>query len=218
MRQEFEVCLAQLAAAHKKAGTPWFLTLETFAGDTTEYTTVEPVMKFADLDGPPAVESVLGKAGWKRLSRRMARCYTAQSRQYATPQVSLEIGNRDAAEGIYWVETHLLIVPGKLVDYLNWLRTDYRPALAKAGVARFRVLQPIFGADAGEIVTMRLLKNLAEIDGGALLSRVMSDEQAAATIARSTALVSSSHTRILKMRSDLSYPAGRPARSPRLSP
>ncbi len=165
-------------------------------------------MKFADMDGPPVVERALGKAGWERLSRRMARCYIAQSRQYATPQMPFEIENRDAAEGIYWVETHLLIVPGKMVDYLNWLRTDYRPALAKAGVARFQVLQPIFGADAGEIVTMRVLKNLAEIDGGALLSRVMSDEQAAAAMARATMLVSSSHTRILKMRSDLSYSTG----------
>src|SRR5262245_28822373 len=168
------------------------MTLETFAGDTTEYTTVEPVMKFADLDGLPSVERVLGKAGWERLSRRIGRCYTGQSRQYATPQVSLEIENRDTAERIYWVETHLLVVPGMMVDYLNWLRTYYRPALEKAGVARFRVLQPIFGADAGEVVMMRMLKNLAEIDGGALLNRVMSDEQAAATMAKSTALVSSS--------------------------
>ena len=52
MRQEFEGYLKQWMAAYKKAGTPWFHTMETFAGDTTEYTTVVPVMKFGDLDGP----------------------------------------------------------------------------------------------------------------------------------------------------------------------
>src|SRR5712691_9541621 len=54
MREEFEAHVKLLMAAYKKAATPWFLTLETFAGDTSEYTTVVPVMKFGDLDGPPA--------------------------------------------------------------------------------------------------------------------------------------------------------------------
>src|SRR5713101_8268870 len=74
MRREFEGYLKQLMAAYKKAGTPSFLTLETFAGDTTEYTTVVPVMKFGDLDGPSVVIKVLGEAEWERLSRNLARC------------------------------------------------------------------------------------------------------------------------------------------------
>jgi hypothetical protein len=209
MRQEFEGYLKQLIAAYKKAGTPWFLTLETFAGDTTEYTTVVPVMKFADLDGASIVAKVLGEAGWERLSRKIARCYTAQSCQYGTPHTDLEINNPDVPLGIYWVETHTLVAPGKMGDYLNWLKNDYRPALEKAGVARFQVSQPIFGAVAGEIVTMRMLKSLTEIDGGAVLSRALSDEQAHAIAAKSVALVSSSNTRIVRMRTDLSYSAGK---------
>jgi hypothetical protein len=205
MRQEFEGYLKQLIAAYKKAGTLWFLTLETFAGDTTEYTTVVPVMRFRDLDDPSVVTKVLGEAGWERLSRRIARCYTAQSRQYATPHTELEIDNADVPTGMYWVETSTLVAPGKMGDYLNWLKNDYRPALEKAGVARFLVSQPIFGAVAGEIVTRRMLKNLAEIDGGAVLSRALSDEQARAIAAKSVALVSSSNTRIVRMRTDLSY-------------
>ncbi len=209
MRQEFEGYLKQVIAAYKKAGTLWFLTLETFAGDTTEFTTVVPVMKFGDLDGPSVVTKVLGEAGWERLSRRIARCYTEQSRQYATPHTELEIDNADVPRGMYWVETSTLVAPGNMGDYLNWLKNDYRPALEKAGVARFQVSQPIFGAVAGEIVTMRMLKNLAEIDGGAVLSRALSDEQARAIAAKSVALVSSSHTRIVRMRTDLSYSAGK---------
>jgi hypothetical protein len=94
-------------------------------------------------------------------------------------------------------------------DYLNWIKNDYRPALEKAGVARFHVSQPIFGAVAGEIVTMRLLKNLAEIDEGAVLSRALTDDQVGAIVAKSVALVSSSNTRIVRMRTDLSYTTGK---------
>jgi hypothetical protein len=166
-------------------------------------------MKFGDLDGLSVVTKVLGEAGWERLSRKIARCYTAQSRQYATPQTELDIDNADVPMGIYWVETSTLVAPGKMGDYLNWLKYDYRPALEKAGVGRFQVSQPFFGAAAGQIVTMRMLKNLAEIDEGAVLSRALSDEQARAIAAKSVALVSSSNTTIVRMRTDLSYSAGK---------
>jgi hypothetical protein len=166
-------------------------------------------MKFGDLDGPSVVIKVLGEAGWERLSRNMARCYTAQTRQYATPQTELEINKADVPMGIYWVETSTLVAPGKMGDYLNWLKYDYRPALEKAGVARFQVSQPIFGAVAGEILTTRMLKNLAEIDGGPVLSKVLNDEEARAVGAKSMALVTSSNTRIVRLRTDLSYSAGK---------
>jgi len=205
MRHEFEEYLKELMAAYNKAGAVSFLTLETFAGDTTEYTTVVPVMKFGDLDGPSIVIKVLGEARWERLSRNMALCYTTQTRQYATPQTGLEINKTDVPMGIYWVETRTLVLPGKMGDYLNWLKYDYRPALEKAGVAHFQVSQPIFGAAAGEIVTTRMLKNLAEIDGGPVLSKALNDEEARAVGAKSMALVSSSNTRIVRWRTDLSY-------------
>jgi len=96
-----------------------------------------------------------------------------------------------------------------MTDYLNRLKNDYRPALEKAGVAHFQVSQPIFGAVAGEIVTTRMLENLAEIAGGPILSKALSDEGARAVKARSVALVSSSNTRIVRVRPDLSYSAGR---------
>ena len=209
LRQEFEGYVKQLMAAYKKAGTLWFLTLDTFAGETTDYTTLVPVMKFGDLEGPSVVIRVLGQAGWERLSRNMARCYTVQTRQYATPQTELEINQTAAPMGLYWVETATLVAPGKLGDYLNWLKNDYRPALEKAGVARFQVSQPIFGAAGGEVVTRRMLKGLAEIDEGAVLSRALSDEEAQAIAAKLVALVSSSNTRIVRVRTDLSYSAGK---------
>ncbi len=209
MRQEFETYLKQLTAAYRKAGTLWFLTFETFAGDTTEYTTVIPVVNFGDLDGPSAAMKILGAQEWDRLSRNIAICYTAQTRRYATPHTELEITSADTPTGLYWVETSTLVVPGRLSDYLNWLANDYRPALKKAGVTRFRVSQPIFGAQSGEIVTTRMLKNLAEIDEGAVLSKVLSDEDARAVAAKSVPLVNSSNTRILRMRTDLSYTANK---------
>jgi hypothetical protein len=162
-------------------------------------------MKFGDLDGPSVVEKALGETRWKHLSGKLARCYTSQTRQYATPHIEIEINKPDVPTRVYWVETRMLLAPGKMSDYLIWLRNDYRPALEKAGVAHFQVSQPVFGAVAGEIVTTRMLNNLAEIDLGPVLSKALSDEEARAIASKSVPLLSSSSTRILRLRTDLSY-------------
>jgi hypothetical protein len=212
MRREFETSLKQIMAAYKKAGIPWFLTLQNLAGDTTEYTTVVPVMKFGDLDGPPVGLKVLGEQGWEKLSRKLDRCYTAQTRQYALRHPGLEINKVDVPMGVYWLETRTLVAQGRMDDYLTWLGNDYRPALEKAGVARFVVSRPIFGGEGGEVVSSRMLKNLAEIDGGPVLTKALGEAGARAVNARSVPLVRSSTTRIVLVRTDLTYStAGPPA-------
>jgi hypothetical protein len=210
MRQEFEASLKQFVAAYRKAGIPWFLTLQNFAGDTTEYTTVVPVMKFGDLDGPPVIVKVLGEQGWRNLSRKIDRCYTAQTRQYAVRHPELEINKLDAPMGLYWLETKTLVTQGRMEDYLTWLKNDYLPALEKADVARFFVSRPIFGGEGSEVVSSRMLKNLAEIDDGPVLTKALGDAGARAVNARSIPLVRSSTTRIVLMRTDLSYSTAGP--------
>ena len=212
MRQEFEASLKLIMAAYKKAGIPWFLTLQNFAGDTTEYTTVVPVVKFGDLDGPPVIVKVLGEQGWGKLARKIDRCYTTQTRQYAARQPELEINKVDVPMGVYWLETRTLVAQGRMDDYLTWLESDYLPALEKAGVAHFFVSRPIFGGEGGEVVSSRMLKNLAEIDDGPVLTRALGEAGARAVNARSVALVRSSTTRIVLVRIDLTYStAGPPA-------
>ena len=210
MRQEFEASLKQIMAAYKKAGIPWFLTVQNFAGDTTEYTTVVPVVKFGDLDGPPVVMKELGEKAWEKLSRRLDRCYTAQTRQYAARQPELEINKADVPIGVYWLETRTLVAQGRMDDYLTWLKNDYRPALEKADVAHFFVWRPIFGGEGGEVVSSRMLKNLAEIDGGPVLTKGLGEAGARAVNARLAPLVRSSTTRIVLVRTDLTYSTADP--------
>jgi hypothetical protein len=205
MREKFERYLKQIVTAYKESGTPWFLTLLTFAGETTEYTTIIPVLKFTDLDGPSVPAAVLGDAKWKSLSRKIDRCYTSQTRRYATPVTALEVNRKDAPAGSYWVETRTRAAQDKLNDYLEWIRNAYRPALEKANVARFQISIAVFGAEGGEIVAMRMLRNLAEIDEGPILTRALGAEAAQAVNAKGSALVLSTFTRILRVRNDLSY-------------
>lgn len=205
MRRQFEGDLKQEVEAYRKAGVAWFLTFQTIAGDTTEYTTVVPLMKFADLDGSPVPVSVLGPKQWENLTSKIAGCYNSQTVQYATPITALEINGPDASVGSYWVETRSEVLPAKMDNYLDWLRNDYRPALEKAHVAGFRVSMVVFGSAGNEVVSMRMLKNLAEIDEGSILSRGLGNDTARAVGAKGAALVLANSTRILRIRPDLTY-------------
>ncbi len=95
-------------------------------------------------------------------------------------------------------------------DYLAWLKADYRPALEKADVAHFFAWRPIFGVEAGEVVSSRMLKNLAEIDDGPVLTKALGDTEARAVNARAVPLVRSSTTRIVLLRPDLTCSAATP--------
>jgi hypothetical protein len=205
MRPQYEKDLKQEMVAYKKAGTPWFVTLQTFAGETTEYTTIVPVMKFADLEGPAVPARVLGQHRWRVLSKRIARCYSSQRVEYATPLTALRMDEKGQAIGPYWIETKSQPVPGKTEDYVNWLRNEYGPAMEKGGVMGFSASIAVFGSPGREIVTMRMLKDLAEIDQGSILTRALGRDQASAVSSRGAKLVSLTSTRILYVRSDLSY-------------
>lgn len=205
MRQQFESSIKQVMAAYRKGGAAWFLTFQTIAGDTTEYTTIVPLMKFADLDRSPLPATVPGANTWERLSSSIAACYTSQTVQYATPVTSLEINKPDLATGSYWIETRSQVLPSKMDDYLDWLRSQYRPALDTTDVAGFRVSIVVFGSAGNEVVSMRMLKNLSEIDEGSILSRALGNDAARVVAANGAALVLANSTRILRARPDLSY-------------
>ncbi len=93
----------------------------------------------------------------------------------------------------------------KMDDYLTWVADEYRPVLDQAGVAGFKVSIAVFGSASGEVVSMRMLKNLAEVDGGSILTRALGAERARTVSARGAALVVDTSTRILRVRGDLSY-------------
>ena len=135
----------------------------------------------------------------------MAHCYNSQTVQYATPITALEINRTDAPMGLYWVETRSHVAPTKMDDYLDWLKNEYHPALEKADVVGFRVSIVVFGSAGSEVVSMRMLKDLAEIDEGSILSRGLGNDKARVVGAKGATLVLANSTRIIRARPDLTY-------------
>ena len=203
MKQEYEGYIKQVAAAYKKARVPLFVVYENVAGNMNEYTSVLGIMKFADMDGTPPLVNSLGEEASANLLRNLARCQTSQTRYYSLPEVDLAINKGPL--GTLFIQTRTLVTAGKMPDYQNWLKNDYKPALEKAGVTGFRVSRPIFGVAGNQIETIRMIKDFAEIDGGPILNQKLGADAARALNAKANGLVQSSRTSIIRVRPDLSF-------------
>ena len=84
----------------------------------------------------------------------------------------------------------------------------------KGGVTFYRASVPTFGGPAGTVETMRMLKNLGEIDGGTIQTKVLGAAGAQALAAKAATLTRGpAQNTILRLRPELSLiPAAMPAR------
>jgi hypothetical protein len=203
-RQEYEGYMKQVAAGYKKAGVSLFVVYQNFAGNMNEYTSVLGIMKFAEMDGASPLVKSLGEEGSANLLSNLARCQTSLTRYFSLPLDDLSISKGPL--GTLLMQNRTQVTAGKMPEYQNWLKNDYKPALEKAGVTGFRVSRPVFGVAGNQIETIRVMKNFAEIDGGQLLNQKLGADAARAVNAKSNGLVQSSRTTIIRVRPDLGIP------------
>ncbi len=205
MRQEYEGYMKQIVAAYKKTSVPFFITTQHVAGDMTEYTSVLPLMKFGDMDSPSPLLKVMGEEGLANLGRAAARCEISATRYYSLPMNDLMINKGTAPTGMLWMMTRTFLNQGKFPEYEAWMKNDLKPALEKAGVTQLRVSRPIFGVPGGEVQTIRMLKDFAEIDGGPILNQKLGADAARALNAKTNGMVRATTTTLVRVRPDLSY-------------
>lgn len=187
MVEEYEAYKKQLAAAFKKAGQPVYVVFRNYSGNRFEYTTVTYVAKFGDLDNPSPIRDALGAEAFTNLVDGINRCLTSSTWHFSLPWDDVSIDK--AGTGEYFLRTRTPIAPGKNPEYRTYLKNEMKPVLEKGGVTWYRVSTPVFGGPAGMVETMRKLKNLAEIEGGPLTTRVLGEAGAQALTAKAASLV-----------------------------
>ncbi|HVO98372.1 MAG TPA: hypothetical protein VMT15_09915 [Bryobacteraceae bacterium] len=204
MTQEYEGYLKQMAAAYKKAGQPMYAVLSNFAGNRFEYTTVTFVMKFGDMDGPNPVQKAMGDEAFANLVRSMNRCVVSSTRYFSLPWDDVSI-DKPGPMGQYLMRTRVPIAPGKSAEYRAYLKNELKPVYEKGGVTWYHVSAPVFGGPTGTVETVRMLKNLGEIDGGPLTTKILGAAGAQALAAKAQSLTrGASQTTIMQMRPELS--------------
>jgi hypothetical protein len=213
MVQEYEGYKKQMAAAYKKAGQPVYVVLRNFAGNRNEYTTVTFVMKFGDMDGPNPIAKAIGEEAFANLVRATSRCVTSTTRYFSLPWDDLNI-DKGGPTGQYLTRTRVPIATGKTAEYRAYVKNEVKPVMEKGGVTFYRVSTPVFGGPVGTVEIVRGLKNLGEIDGGPLQTKVLGAAGAQALAAKAQGLVRGpAQTTIMQLRPELSLlPAAMPAK------
>jgi hypothetical protein len=204
MVREFEGYKKQLAAAYKKAGLPVYAVLSNYSGNRNEYTTVVFVMKFGDLDSPSPLIKALGDEAFRNLIDSVARCVTSTTWYFSLPWDDVAI-DKGGSIGEYFMRTRIPVATGKNADYRAFLKNELKPVLEKGGVTWYRVSTPVFGGPPGTVETMRMLKNLGEIDGGPIHTKVLGAPGAQALAAKAAGLTRGpAQNTLMRLRPELS--------------
>ena len=202
-RAEFEGYLKQIMEGYRKAGVPWFVTLNNVAGDYDEYSTIIPI-KFADI-GTNSLQKALGEENYANVVAGIRRTYTSQTRLYSLEMPDQSFHKSGVPYGEYWIETRVLTSNGKIQDYLTWFQNEMKPAIQKGSAAHLMASRPIFGTASGEFRYTRMLSSLAELDKGPYLTQAIGADAARALNAKSVPLVRSTSMRIMRVNSKLTF-------------
>jgi hypothetical protein len=163
--------------ALQKAGIKWRDAWKTaMFGNSFEYVYVEAIDNYAMFDGPGPIERALGKEGnaaWSAKSRSMIN--SVKRMQINTrPDLSYD-GEGPRTPGVA-VVTHATVAQGRNADLEAWVKADLLPVMRQAKVPAYLVSQMGLGGNANEYITLVMHANMAELEKGPPVYRVMSKE------------------------------------------
>lgn len=196
----------EVIPAQKKAGVKERTVLQTAIGNAFEYTILTPYPSFAALDGPGANARALGAEAAARLGAKIRKCVDVQ-RSYLINRVNdlaIPPGNAIVSR-----TTVYRPAPGKMQDYLGYIRTDLLPAMKKAKtdgkIAGYAVATRGVGAPAGEMTTTTYYNKFADLDAGSPVVQAIGATAAAPVTAKGAALATTVQVIIRRRVADLSF-------------
>lgn len=196
----------QTIPAQKRAGVAARATWQDGApfGEGFTYGTVTPLGKFADYDLQPLITRTLG-ADAARVYNEKLRRMIDHSRTFAVQdRAELSIQPAANAKLVAAILTSVIVVNGHAAQYEAYLKDDLLPVLKRGNVVGYQVSRTIFGGDANEYMTVQLLDSFADIDKGAVPTRVLG-AGAGPLAAKAAPHVASSTRTILRFVPELSF-------------
>jgi len=165
--------------ALKKGGLKWREVWQNTgaAGDAFEYVIVAPVAKFAEFDGPGALEKGLGPQGLSAWQTKAGSLVNSVRRFIIRTRPDLSFSPRSTGTPKLAVLHFIQIAPNHNNDFENYQKNDFVPVMRQAGVT-YLVSQTIFGGNANEYITMTMRDSFADLDKGPVHVQVLGQEGA----------------------------------------
>lgn len=174
----------------------------------TPYTVayVAPLKSFADLDGPSPIVKALGEDGAKAYMAKVTKLVT-NTRRYAL-RGRPDLGYK-GAEGQPMPKLGVLasveVSNGRMMEYESLLKTEWVPALKKAGVPMYSVSQVVFGGSISEYFTFTPIENYAQLDKGHPITQSLGEAGVNKLMARLGASVHRAERMIIRYDEELSF-------------
>jgi hypothetical protein len=165
--------------ALKKGGIKWREVWQNTgaSGDAFEFVLVTPVAKFADFDGPGALEKGLGPQGMAAWQTKAASLVNSVRRFIVRTRPDLSFATQRTGAPKLAVVHFVHVAPNRNDDYENFLKNDFVPVMKQAGVT-YLVSQTIFGGNGNEYITLTMRDSFADLDKGPVHIQALGQEAA----------------------------------------
>ena len=153
--------------ALKKGGLKWREVWQSTgaAGDAFEYVLVTPLGKFAELDGPSALEKGLGAQGLPAWQAKAGSLVNSVRRFIIRTRPDLSFMAQRTGTPKLAVINSIHVAVNRNDDFENFLKNDFVPVMKQAGVT-YLVSQTIFGGNGNEYMTLTMRDSFADLDKG----------------------------------------------------
>ncbi len=160
-----------------RAGVKWRRAWKTAVfGNSFEYIYVQPLENFSEFDGPGPIERALGKDGNAAWNAKSRRFLTNVRRMVINTRPDLSYDPGQTGDPAVAVVTHATAAQGRNAEVEKWVTADLLPAMRQAKVPGYLVSQVQLGGNANEYITLVLHNDMAELEKGPPVYRVMSKE------------------------------------------
>ncbi len=209
----FEDLIKQTIDPLKEEGSvPWRRVWTTGPfGQAFEYVIVAPMTNLARYDEIDPLTRALGGAGMAQWIGKISKTAESVSTQLFTLQESISVQSNTTTPYKFARVTDLTVLPGKAGEFVDLMRSEYLPALQRAGIPDFWIYSSGLGGYAGVFTMVNPANSYAEFDQPPPVNRGMgsdAESQAAARQAfnvRRNALITSYKNRLLRFLPDLSF-------------
>lgn len=163
--------------ALQRAGVKWRRVWKTAViGTAFEYIYAQPLESYSEFDGPGPIERALGKEGAAAWNAKSRRFLTSVRRMIINTRPDLSYDPGRTGDPAVAVVTHAIAAQGRNAELEKWVTSDLLPAMRQAKVPAYTVSQVHLGGNANEYITLVHHNDMAELEKGPPVYRVMSKE------------------------------------------
>lgn len=174
-------------------------------GRAYEVAYLYPVQSWGELDEVPPLRKALGPDGEKAYNAKI-RPMVSEAHGYALrSRPELGFVSDESAHPKLGILAHIQVIPGKQAAFEALLKTEWAPALKKAGVPLYAVYEVTMGGNMGEYYTFTPIEKFAALDAGHPILKVLTPAQYQILVGKVGAVVSQVERSVTKLDEDLSF-------------